>query len=365
MNIGVESSANVFMIADPSNTLDADEVHVSFSRPFKDSQGFDQYLLHGVDVLVARLPAQLPSDIQRVRTVFRPELEQLRDVVVFSSRGRTSLASKLSGGDYDGDKAWICWDQNLVAPFENANVPDQRPPEFFGISKDESKVSDFVQSGDYITKFLVHAFEFNLQRSLLGKCTLHHEALCYARGDINSPEAIQLAQLAGHLVDGPKNGLKFNDSAWTALMKRMNLPQRLGAPAYKDRRRSKPTNNLIDDLVFNVAIKKREDVLRNFDRNFKDAFTWDDDLVKLYKQETEVAKTDPSIGGVISRIKSAVNEIVDYWRLKCPHVDDDGDSFWKQEKRGENPAHVSLTWWKSVGNDSSPSHLVQMKLRSL
>lgn len=36
-----------------------------------------------------------------------PGLRELQDVVVFSVRGDRSLASLLSGGDYDGDKVRI------------------------------------------------------------------------------------------------------------------------------------------------------------------------------------------------------------------------------------------------------------------
>lgn len=335
MNIGLEFSTNALMIADPLDILHEDEVHISFSRPFKDSQGFDQYMLHDVDVLVARLPAHLPSDIQKVRAVCKPELERYRDVIVFSSRGKTSLASKLSGGDYDGDKAWICWDHSLVERFQNATVPEQRPPDFYGITQDETKVSDIFQQEDFINKFLVHTFDFNLQKSLLGKVTLYHEALCYHRGCINSDAAISLALLAGHLVDGPKNGYKFSDSDWTVFLKKMGLPQRLATPAYKERSKAKPTSNLTDDLVFNVARKVREEVLGAFNRNFKDVPTWDHDLVKLAKQETETAKSDESLAKALTSLRSAIDKVVCYWRSNCHPTDEDWDGFSGSLKREE------------------------------
>lgn len=36
-----------------------------------------------------------------------PGLRELKDVIVFSVQGERSLASLLSGGDYDGDKVRI------------------------------------------------------------------------------------------------------------------------------------------------------------------------------------------------------------------------------------------------------------------
>ena len=137
MNIGIGRSTIAFMIADPLAVLEEGEVHMGFSTIFRDSKsGFSDTMLHNIDVLVARSPAHLPSDIQKViplerctppflfqeelspnmvlkfwanrcigmaadkfqvRAVFKPELRIYKDVIVFSSRGSIPLAEKLSG----------------------------------------------------------------------------------------------------------------------------------------------------------------------------------------------------------------------------------------------------------------------------
>ena len=72
MNIGLPASTYAFMIADPLAVLEENEVHIAFSSAFRDEKtGLDQTMLHGIDLLVARSPAHLPSDIQKVRAVFR------------------------------------------------------------------------------------------------------------------------------------------------------------------------------------------------------------------------------------------------------------------------------------------------------
>ena len=71
MNIGIGQSTYAYMIADPLAVLEEDEIHLGFSSVFHDPQsGFDQSMLHNIDVLVARLPAHLPSDIQKVVSPF-------------------------------------------------------------------------------------------------------------------------------------------------------------------------------------------------------------------------------------------------------------------------------------------------------
>ena len=72
MNIGLGRSTMAYMIADPLAVLAENEVHIGFSNMFRDSKsGFNENMLHDVDVLVARLPAHLPSDIQKVYPDFK------------------------------------------------------------------------------------------------------------------------------------------------------------------------------------------------------------------------------------------------------------------------------------------------------
>lgn len=101
-----------------------------------------------------------------------------KDVIVFSSKGERSLADKLSGGDYDGDKAWICWEPDIVGPFKNADVPPSPPPAYYGIEETKLKVKDIIDLPDYLSQFLGHAFHFNLQSNMLGPCTAYHEFYC-------------------------------------------------------------------------------------------------------------------------------------------------------------------------------------------
>lgn len=71
MNIGLGQSTYAYMIADPLAILEENEIHLGFSSVFHDPQsGFDQSMLHNIDVLVARLPAHLPSDVQKVKLIF-------------------------------------------------------------------------------------------------------------------------------------------------------------------------------------------------------------------------------------------------------------------------------------------------------
>jgi hypothetical protein len=66
MNIAVGKSTYAFMVADPLAILEENEIHLGFSSNFRDPKdGWEQVLLHETDVLVARLPAVLSSDVQK------------------------------------------------------------------------------------------------------------------------------------------------------------------------------------------------------------------------------------------------------------------------------------------------------------
>ena len=67
LKIGLGRSTSVLMIADPLAVLDEGEVHLGFSSLFRDPKsGWTDNMLHDLDVLVARSPALLPSDVQKV-----------------------------------------------------------------------------------------------------------------------------------------------------------------------------------------------------------------------------------------------------------------------------------------------------------
>lgn len=203
LHIEVPLSTYAFCIADPYGVLKPDEVHLGFSNNWQAGGfAFEDNLLDGMDVLVGRLPAHLPSDIQRRHAVWKPELRHFKDVIVFSTQGNMPLAHMLSGGDYDGDTPWICWDQKIVQSFQNSELPQQElsyPEEYFGLTKHSVPMSE-IQSPD---EFWQGVFTFNLTLSNLGQCTVEHEKVSYDES-INSWKAKELACLLGHLVDGRK-----------------------------------------------------------------------------------------------------------------------------------------------------------------
>lgn len=303
LHIEVPLSAYAFCIADPYGVLKPDEVHLGFSNNWQAGGfAFEDNLLDGMDVLVGRLPAHLPSDIQRRRAVWKPELRHFKDVIVFSTQGNIPLAHMLSGGDYDGDTPWICWDKKIVQSFQNSDLPEQElsyPEEHFGLTKHSVPMSE-IQSPD---EFWQRMFTFNLTLSKLGQCTVEHEKVSYDES-INSWEAKELACLLGHLVDGRKSGVHLSEQAWRQYRRRIS-PRTRESPAYRKPGRRYKTSNIIDYLKFQVASQQRDVVRTKLEDQFPEAAIMrdlDEDLIRPWNETCQLARQDRAEGGNLQAI---------------------------------------------------------------
>ncbi|OAA56359.1 RNA-dependent RNA polymerase [Niveomyces insectorum RCEF 264] len=321
LNVRIGRTAYLYMVVDFLGVLEAGEVQVCFSTKFQvepdgapdpadaygggnggggggggDDGSFSDTLLVGTDLLVARSPAHFPSDMQKVRAVFRPELCALKDVIVFSSKGDRPLADKLSGGDYDGDMAWVCWDPRIVDNF--ANGPEPPAYDLFAMGylrKVKTTVDDLAtecggsggsggvpsssRSGGGHTKpvdvaaplpalvvdsMVQRSFAFNMRESLLGKLTVYKEELCYLRNSISDPSAYVLSTLLSALVDQAKQGSDFGMGDFKRLRvaclegvrARAPPPADLRKPRYKGKNwpdGDRAATHIIDHLKFEVA----------------------------------------------------------------------------------------------------------------
>ncbi|KAH8817394.1 RNA dependent RNA polymerase-domain-containing protein [Xylogone sp. PMI_703] len=222
-HIVVPKSTNTYIGVDFSGELENDEVHLVFSRPFlNEITGESLLFLDGRDILVSRSPAHLPTDIQKVRARYVPKLKDIKDVALFSRKGPRPLADKLSGGDYDGDRCWICWDENIVKNFENASEPQDI--DFYGegyLTKDKTKYEDILAEGhsDPVQMFLQRSRIFNTRMSLLGTATNYKRDLSLKNHPLDSDASVRLGLLCSKLVDAPKQGDILTHESWSRIKK--------------------------------------------------------------------------------------------------------------------------------------------------
>ncbi|KAI0128987.1 RNA dependent RNA polymerase-domain-containing protein [Xylariales sp. AK1849] len=292
INIKVGRSTYAYMVADFWGILEEGEIHLGFSSAFKDeASDFSKTFIHGMDVLVARLPAHFVSDIQKVKAVFKPEFDFLTDVVVFSMAGNVPLADKLSGGDYDGDQAFVCWEPNIVNNFVSADVP--LCPDLFQegfLSKQTGTLRDLrAEYGDNaMSAFFEQSFTFNMQPNFLGRCTVFKEHLCYQRRSVSDFVAKRLSTLLSNLVDQAKQGIIFTTKDLSRFRKDiLGTTPDPSKPLYKLNvweGKGKPTH-IIDYLKFSVvtpAIERELASLNNATNGVNPVY-WDEELAKHFE----------------------------------------------------------------------------------
>lgn len=344
LNVKVGRSTYAYMVVDFSGVLEENEIHLGFSSKFTDEQSrFSETFLHGMDVLVARTPAHYPSDIQRVKAVFKPELGSLKDVIVFSTKGDIPLADKLSGGDYDGDIAWVCWEPGIVNNFANAPLP--RVPDLFKagvltkLFSTYENLSPSPGSWDTTTEFVDRAFRFNMEPSLLGTCTNYKEKLCYSRNSVRDEYAVFMSTLISHLVDRAKQGIVFSERDWDRERKVLNGQQRDAQrakkrldpvqPHYKNDSwgGSEAPTHIIDYVKFAVGKPTVEHELEKLNHYLGRAENWDEDLVKFFeffekfKRPQEMRARDEAAGKfkkntwemVLDELKNSIDAVAANW----------------------------------------------------
>ncbi|KAJ5146229.1 RNA-directed RNA polymerase [Penicillium bovifimosum] len=312
----------------PYGILEPDEVHFGFSNNWRDPQGqFEDNLLDGIDVLVGRLPAHVPSDIQRRRAVWKNELRHFKDVIVFPTKGDFPLAGMLSGGDYDGDTPWICWDSNIVQKFRNSPMPPQEyPPEHYGLTKHSVPMESLASTGD----FLESSFSFNLTISHLGRCTVEHEKRAYDES-IDSPKAKELACLLSHLVDSRKGGVHLSEQAWKEYRKTISPKQR-ELPAYRNPDRQFKETNIIDFLKFKVARSELYRILSGLNASFPEHDVQnqkDPDLILPWTEAVEASESlsehSEELKATLAEVKSSIDKLSRQWYHG--HSTSTGDEF--------------------------------------
>ncbi|KAI8710919.1 RNA-dependent RNA polymerase [Fusarium sp. LHS14.1] len=257
LNVKVGQSTYAFMTVDFQKVLAADEVHLCFSSSFNDGTR-ELHDLGGMDVLVSRCPAHLPSDIQKVKAVFKLELRHLKDIIIFPCTGDEPLAQRLSGGDYDGDRAWICWDPDMVNNFKSVDVPPKPSFERYFLPNTRQLQNFISRHGkkDFLDPLLEKAFAFHLAPTFIGICTSHKEKLAYHKNSISEESVINLSWLLSDLVDQEKSAFVFNQDIWRQIMKEMGGGMlNLAPPAYKSNtiRYLPKTCHVIDYLKVNFS----------------------------------------------------------------------------------------------------------------
>ncbi|KAF8974482.1 RNA dependent RNA polymerase-domain-containing protein [Flammula alnicola] len=212
--IDVPMSASAFLVPDTSGILEPGEVFFKSSRrQFQTRDGVETDIFVG-DVLVTRHPCKLPTDIQKWKSVDKPGLHHLTDVIVCSTKGDRRAADLLSGGDYDGDKGVYIWQHELVAAFKNADLKYSEPPADIKtyFARENEEVHAFqTKTANISVENKIRQLQHYLlgavrDTTVVGKYSTFHEIAIYTLG-YSHPDTIRLAYMFCMTLDGIKTGM--------------------------------------------------------------------------------------------------------------------------------------------------------------
>ena len=150
------------------------------------------------NVVITRCPALHPGDIQCVQAVEAPPLcalNNLQNVVVFSSKGQRDLPSQLSGGDLDGDLYNVIYDAALYPKLAHA------PADYTTIVPID--IGREVERRD-----ITEHFRLFMQNDNLGQIATLHQIMADQEDSATfSQVCLLLADLHSNAVDFSKTGI--------------------------------------------------------------------------------------------------------------------------------------------------------------
>ena len=185
-------------VIDETGNLKEDEVYIHLVYSTEYSR-IDKTLSQ--NVIVYRSPSLYPGDIKVLTAVDNPYLSHMKNVIVFSKKGARPTFNKLSGGDLDGDRYFISFNDDII---NNIKVKDCAPLEDIKLSlkNNNQKKKERITIEDSVNCMIL-----TTSNDLVGLICDNHMALAD-----NSPSkafdqsCIQLSKYFNQEIDAPKNG---------------------------------------------------------------------------------------------------------------------------------------------------------------
>ena len=185
LKIPIEKSRNVYGVCDPCGTIKPQTV---FFQPTIRGQ---PKILHDTRVIVAKNPCYHPGDIRILHCMDTPDCHHLVDCIVFPTEGRRPHADEIAGSDLDGDKFFVCWDEDLVPA--KGEVPCPYP------AAKPKKRTNHLSREDFLKHFARYS------NSTVSKLDALFDRWADAEG-INSQQCKIVAALFARAIDAAKTG---------------------------------------------------------------------------------------------------------------------------------------------------------------
>ena len=143
LSVPMPKTAYLYGVADFTGTLEEGQIFLQVTL------GEETQVIEG-DMCMTKTPALLRTDMQRFTAVKCEKLNHVKDVVVFSTKGKRFAPSTMSGADLDGDHFHIFWDENLVKMIHVYNI--QTNPEVSLPTNEQTNTKNEVSQTESISE---------------------------------------------------------------------------------------------------------------------------------------------------------------------------------------------------------------------
>ncbi|GES84689.1 RNA-dependent RNA polymerase RdRP [Rhizophagus clarus] len=324
--INISLSRVLTCIADPTNTLKPGEVFIQLDREAgRDARTGLPFGIIEDDIILARNPCGLPSDIVKVKAVRNMDLSIYYNVVIFpvnvAKKGDVSLATYLSGGDYDGDKIFCCWDPRIVENYKNSPLQELDPRIKEAFDSNNQTIGELLSSVESsrieskVQEIILDIY-FKDMETPRGLYDRWHKLQSSEFG-IFDTQSIYLAQMCAQLIDATKRGLTIKPNVQrndNEIFKKLPIPYWIKKEDnYKIRSKSKQE--------INFGVKEM-----NVEPDPHIYSFWNDEMTRAQKMEE-----DPLYLDDLNLIDTYSSQLVQNYKSKYAQILEDQD--WKENDR--------------------------------
>ena len=186
-------------VIDETNTLEEDEVYINLVYSTEYSKG--NIILHQ-DVTVYRSPSLYPGDIKILKAVEKSSLSHMKNVIVFSKKGKRPTFNKLSGGDLDRDRYFVLFNDYITSNIKEKNYPPLEDHKYLNNNNNEYIKNSKITIEDSIN-CIIEASKNNLVGII---CDNHMAFADKSPLKAKDPKCIQLCKYFNQEIDANKTG---------------------------------------------------------------------------------------------------------------------------------------------------------------
>ena len=262
-------------VIDETNTLEEDQVYIHLIYSTENSK-INKIL--NQKVVIYRSPSLYPGDIKILNAVNNSFLDHMINVVVFSKKGKRPTFNQLSGGDLDGDRYFILYNDYIIKHIKDTNCEPLEDPKYSNSEKNNNNIkTEKITIEDSINCMIK-----STSNNLIGQiCDNHLSFADESKLKAKDPKCIKLCKLFNQEIDASKTGNFINPS----ILKREQLIKKKrpdflsNGIANKNRIYQSP--GILGKLYRKIDKKKLYDNFRNnfFEKAIRRNYIIDNDFI--------------------------------------------------------------------------------------